>query len=141
MIACRSISHFTGGGLLVAVFLLCSCTGVQIPDRQGWLSPPLEYEINQDKIKDVWLDEHGKQYAVIIELLPQFAQEFSTLTAKNIGHELEIIVEEKPLVKVLVKADIQSGIIMIGQDTLASRQEAVELVSRLKRQKLPLKKP
>ena len=86
-----------------------------------------EYELKKDKIQMARVVDapYGK-YAVGIELTTSERELFRQITAENVGNRLAITYRGKVLIKPIVREEITSGIIVVGD--YETKEESEELV-------------
>jgi preprotein translocase subunit SecD len=87
----------------------------------------VEYELNKDKIqKTRVVDAPEGRYAVGIELNTYEKELFRRITANNVGKRLAITYKGNVLIKPIVRDEISSGLMVIGD--YETREEAEEFI-------------
>jgi preprotein translocase subunit SecD len=108
--------------ILIASFLMFCCF-------TSCAQETLQYELTQDKIRDVWMSEYEKgQYEVNIILNEPHKEAFSQLTGNNIGKRLSIVFSGRVLISPIIRDEIPSGSIRVAD---LSKEDAQKLVDAL----------
>lgn len=90
----------------------------------------LQYYISQKKVETARVvDKKDGYYAVVIKLKEPYKEEFTKLTAKNIGRKLQILFKRQVLVEARIQEKIPSGIITVGE--WKSAEEALMFIETL----------
>jgi preprotein translocase subunit SecD len=89
----------------------------------------LQFELNSYKLEDVWYDKLDNRYLIYVKLKENYREEFSQITAENIGEKLSIIYKGQILLSPVIRDKIESGIIQIGDSS--KEDDAKQLVDSL----------
>ena len=89
----------------------------------------LQFELTSDKLEDVWYYKSDNRYLIYVKLKEKYRDEFSQITAENIGEKLKIIYKGQILLSPVIKDKIESGIIQIGDSS--KEEDAKQLVDSL----------
>ena len=89
----------------------------------------LQFELTSDKLEDVWFYKSDNRYLIYVKLKEKYRDEFSQITAENIGKKLEILYKGQILLSPVIKDKIDSGIIQIRDSS--KEEDAKQLVDSL----------
>ena len=89
-----------------------------------------QYELTRDRIKQAWIVANPDQtFDIVVELTQTATKEFALLTEANVGRSLAIVWSGRVLMRPVVKAKIESGIINISR--WHSEEEAKAFLNKL----------
>lgn len=109
-------------GVLAIIFGDIWCSWANGDERQ--------YELTRDRIKQAWIvDNPDRTSDIVVELTETAAKEFAVLTEANVGRSLAIVWSGQVLMRPVVKAKIESGIINISR--WRSEEEAKAFLNKL----------
>ena len=104
-----------------------------------WANGIPQYRISKEKIESARVvDNKDGSYSVVIQLKEPYKKELAKITSKNIGKKLRIIFRRQVLIEPIIRDQIDSGIIIIGD--WKSAEDALKFIDTLYNNKLNSKK-
>lgn len=95
-----------------------------------WANATLEYSISKEMIDSArTVANRNGQYSLTIRLKEPYKDEFARLTRQNIGKRLRITFKGKILTEAIIRDEIESGFLQVGE--WPSAEEAMKFMDTL----------